>query len=1438
MSLLLRIDAMQHQLASYVSEQIHSISNIPITIGSVQIRHLNKIEISDILLNDLEGDTLARIEKVSAHISPLHLLRNKVRINSVMLAKPYINIYKNDSLSPANIQFLLDILAGDNSTSPTQFPNIRMNQLHIYDGKFRYREKFRTHDNKQFTASNIEVDNISANISLKELSSDTLRMHIRSFSAEERSGLKINNVKMRFRASKRACEITNLNIELPNSHIKSNKITACFTQDARAGEPLIHTFQGELHSNKFSTEDFVCMHPMLSHDIPPCTFITKVSGSNQAIDVEEFKLRAHDNSIIIDAAIKSNSNRKHNKIKIDEIAIDTHGIGTLCHIIGENEKAHHILSKLGNISLTGEAEKIDRKADCHATIQTDCGSITTTLTTNNEAIECKIGAEKIALGTITGNAGLGLCDIESTLSGTFNSLTDYNGTLHATISSLTYNDYEYSPIALESTFDSKESTNIIEIADKNIHANILFGTNNTKELPEYDIRIEADSINLQPLNLHKDISDCNISFRLEADFAGENIDNGLLSANLYDFELFTPDKYWKIRRVHVTDNSLGDKRTLFINSDIFNSYIHGYYSYATLKNSFLKSVQRHIPSIAQAEQSFDNNNFVFNIDLSNSEIISQLFDLPITIYSPSNIEGNCDNSRNQAEISAKFKDIEIMGNQFQDITIDALSDDNELAYAATLISSDKDKKGNSTNNSLQTKITGSVQNNNIYHKIELKDHASGEQQGDIKFDTELKQQDNGILNFTTHIHPGNILYNGELWNIAESLIKRNNGTYNIENFELSNDTRALHVDGYIGYNATDNLKIELNEINIENILNIVNFHSVDFGGTANGEIEISKLLHEPKFSSKLRVKDFKFEKGDMGNLVFKSNWNEEEKAILIDGEIDNNNKKSIINGFISPANDTIRIGIEANGANIDFMNNMLSSVLADVKGEVNGMLYIQGKMSDINMYGKLAPTGSMRLKPTNVTYYLRGDTLLFTRNKITFKDFGINDRDNNQGIINGAVNHKSISHFTCDFNITTDNLLAYDTYSFGDDGFYGRAYVSGNALFTSNDYGIRLNAEISTENNSRFVYNASGPEGATDNKFVTFIDRNEKRKSTRQNTQRRTSDYDNDFMSKLRLDFMINTTPGLQLRVYTNTMTGDYIDIYGNGPINAVYDEKEGFNMKGNLNLTRGTYKFTLQEIFPKEFSIKAGSTLAFNGDPFLANLDLRTVYTVASAPLTDLSIAAGRRKNVKVNCLMDITGTLQSPTLTFGLELPDGNEEEKELLASATSTQEQTNMQFIYLIGIGKFYTYDYQNRETQNESSTAMESLISSTISGQLNNMISQITNNDNWNFSGNFTTSERGWNNMEVEGMLSGRMLDNRLLINGNLGYRDNPLANKNFIGDFEVQWLLNHSGNISLKAYSKTNDRYFSKTTLTTQGAGIMLRHDFDRWLFWRKKKEKQ
>ena len=53
----------------------------------------------------------------------------------------------------------------------------------------------------------------------------------------------------------------------------------------------------------------------------------------------------------------------------------------------------------------------------------------------------------------------------------------------------------------------------------------------------------------------------------------------------------------------------------------------------------------------------------------------------------------------------------------------------------------------------------------------------------------------------------------------------------------------------------------------------------------------------------------------------------------------------------------------------------------------------------------------------------------------------------------------------------------------------------------------------------------------------------------------------------------------------------------------------------------------------------------------------------------------------------------------------------------------------------------------------------------------MLSQWMGNKNWNIGANLSTGEKGWTDVDAEAMLSGRLLNNRLMINGNFGYKEN-------------------------------------------------------------------
>jgi hypothetical protein len=285
--------------------------------------------------------------------------------------------------------------------------------------------------------------------------------------------------------------------------------------------------------------------------------------------------------------------------------------------------------------------------------------------------------------------------------------------------------------------------------------------------------------------------------------------------------------------------------------------------------------------------------------------------------------------------------------------------------------------------------------------------------------------------------------------------------------------------------------------------------------------------------------------------------------------------------------------------------------------------------------------------------------------------------------------------------------------------------------------------------------------------------------------------------------------------------------------------------MFGTYTITEGTYGLTIQNIIKKNFVFREGGTIVFGGDPYDAQLNMQAQHTVNGVSLSDLNVGRSFANTVRVNCLMNITGQPRAPIIGFDLEMPNVNTDEQQMVRSIINGQEEMNQQVIYLLAVGRFYPQGAnnatQNAEGPSKTSLAMQSLLSGTLSGQINSVLGQVIKSNKWNFGANISTGDEGWNNAEYEGLISGRLLNNRLLINGQFGYRDKATtATHSFIGDFDIRYLLFPNGNLALKVYNQSNDRYFTRSSLNTQGIGIIMKKDFDgiRDLFGTKKKLKK
>ena len=174
--------------------------------------------------------------------------------------------------------------------------------------------------------------------------------------------------------------------------------------------------------------------------------------------------------------------------------------------------------------------------------------------------------------------------------------------------------------------------------------------------------------------------------------------------------------------------------------------------------------------------------------------------------------------------------------------------------------------------------------------------------------------------------------------------------------------------------------------------------------------------------------------------------------------------------------------------------------------------------------------------------------------------------------------------------------------------------------------------------------------------------------------------------------------------------------------------------------------------------------------------------------------------------------------------------------MKSIISTDDQMSLQIIYLLALNRFYTPEYMGG-TSNGGEWA--SVASSTISSQLSNMLGQLT--DKVSVMPSIRSDKGDFSDMEVDLALSSKLLNNRLLLNGNFGYRDKSTSTTTFIGDFDIEYILTNNGTLRLKAYNHFNDEnYYLKSALTTQGVGIVVRKDFDSFslknLFRRRKKD--
>lgn len=1463
---LFHVPTVQRSLSGFVSEELGKALHTRVSIGRIAYSFPNRLIVDDVTMDDLQGKELIGVSRVSAKFQLLPLLaEGRVVIHTAQLFGAHVRLRRPDGESASNIRFLLDALAGDEPDEDPARLDLRINSLFIRRGGVTYDVEDVPETPGVFNASHLDFNGFNANISLKALRSDSVNVHIKRLQLQEKSGLRVSNLHLKLTANGRRAALTDFLLQTGESRVGIKQIQATYASDAEKGKVTRLNYEGQFSSDsRIVLRDFAPFVPALHGFDEPLKLSGGIRGTDQEIELSDLTINSLKNDLFfrlsnVYAGLPL-TEESEIAASLQEVSLTPEGASLLDRCLAtEGNGVAKILSGASPLKLSAEMAGTLKELNLLAFLESRMGNVEA----NAALLNLGAGEEGVGFQGLVFSDRLDLSPLNDHPDGLLGNIAfnfKAHGTLHpeadgrqvylqGDIPLLQYNGYDYTHIRMDGLLDDKEGFDgLLTVDDPNVGLLLNGKFNPAGNTPSFDLTASLSHFRPYVLNLTEKFEGAEYGLKLNARFRGDNIDNIDGEINVDSLTAVLPNDFYFLNNlnVHARNIDLGRKQIL-ATADFMQVSIEGEYAYATLPQSFVGLVEQYLPALAgkgadlPARNKAGANNFTIDATFRHSKFYAYVLGIPLKLDPSVRIKGYVNDAEGKVSLEGYAPSLTYDGDHYESALFRCENSTDEMTADIRL---SRQMSGRALVNFA---LTAQARENHLSTRLSWGNNTPVTYSGKVLAETDFSRSETlpEFLQADIRVKPSELIINDTVWHLYESQIRLDSGKVFVDKFKIEHDNQHLIVDGKLTPEAEDSLVIDLKRIKVEYIMDILQFHPVDFNGVATGKAYVSGALSTPLADARMFIEEFRFNGGLMGDMHIYGRWDNDE-GLLLDADIrERDIAHTTVKGIVSPQKEGLDLHIKADSTNLEFLNSFVGGIFSDVAGRTSGDVHLHGTFKDLILEGDVIADAHAKVDILNVPFALVRDSVHLRTDGIYFPNTVIVDREGHRGIVNGHLKHTHLRNMSYDFNIRTRALQLFNINHFGDDlPFYGNIYGTGNIRLHGGGNLLQVDGDIRTDEQTLFVYNLSTPDELTDSEFITFVDKTPRWINTEiENPFAHTEEDDeeeeeDDEPLNVIINARLNVTNDANVRVIMDTQSGDYVSAYGGGDI-AVNYTNERTQIRGTYTIEEGIYKMSIQELIRKDFLIQSGSQVSFSGSGDDAALDLKAVYTVNSASLYDLMPDASFNQNtVKVNCIINMTGTLSAPDLAFDLELPTVNEEERQMVRSAISTDEQMKMQIVYLLGIGKFYTYDYANNEGRS-SSDAMSSLLSSTLSGQLNNMLSQVLNMNNWNFSSNLSTGQEGWSDLEVEGILSGRLLNNRLLINGNFGYRENQLANSNFVGDFNIQWLLTPSGNIRLKAYNQTNDRYFAKTTFNTQGLGIIYKREFDNWWdFFRLRRRKK
>ena len=1109
-----------------------------------------------------------------------------------------------------------------------------------------------------------------------------------------------------------------------------------------------------------------------------------------------------------------------------------------------------IISRLGHVHYKGDIRGGLEKIDLHGAFTTALGAVKVNgdvrgdTTLQNFKFCGHVSTRRFNLGKMVGENDLGRIAFHAHIDGE----VDTTGLVHciadADIEKIEYKGYHYQHIRLDGEMWKQEVSGSLSVEDENICLAISGLADWSEEDTRLDLTLKLNDFRPATLHLTEKYPNLELGATTYISLytSGKKTDllDNMTGYVIVDtLQMINGDKRTTMEqfKLLLDREAEGDNlfRQLRVQSDYLTANVSGDFHYRTLPATLQSFMHRYIPSLVEepTTKNVEANNLDFYAYFRGLDSVSQVLDLPVELPSFPTIKGFVREENQLMGVQAYIPKVNTGGLKMEDLTVSLHSQQDQLNLSVYVLNHLPQHNPTAARiGDVKTNIHLNAQNDKLDLQVELGNTDSVRNEGVIHIVSKLSKYLNKPQ-FDIEVLPSNIVLNDSAWSIGKAnvIYALADNTMLVDNFSLGTDYQSITANGKASMLATDSIDVVLNNINLDYLLSYTEASEViSIMGPVTGQATIYSTFSEPMLEAQATIKNGGLNGVYLGDVTAEAVLDRESKSILIYGQAVDSSQHVVaeVTGKVIPAIRWWGLDIACDSVDISFIDFWTKDIISNPQGRGYGHVKVEGQQHDVWVTGRaLAKNAQITIPQIGVTFYMT-DSIFMDSTAIRFPEIDVYDQYGNHGTFTGGVYHNQFLDISFDLRAQANNMLVMDLPAEQQAFFYGKVFGTGDVHIYGDEMDCRIDVNAKTEANTNFFLNINSASQATNSNFINFVQpdtishyllsllkpKNEKKIMTNQPD------------SRLRLSMQGEVTPDANINIKLGGDDG--IKGKGEGNLKLVYEyPSDNVQLQGAYTLQSGQFDFSLGNIVRRNFTIREGSRITWDSDPMAPMLDI-TGYYHTTASLRDLfgsesSQIATNRNSVPVNCVLHMTDQLFNPILNFAIELPQSDESVQSQVSSIINTDEMLIRQVIYLLVFNRFYTPDYL-QNTQNVGLNETYSILSSTITGQINSWLSKLT--DVFTMGFNFRTDGEGETaSQEYEANFQIHPI-NQLIINGNFGYRYNDLSNRPFFGDLDVEYLLTENGKFRAKAYTHTVDKYSLRQANTVQGVGFVFKHDFN------------